>query len=40
MKPSASRAIVEPSTFEMAMVRDPFCRASRCAAVVSAVSPD
>jgi len=32
--------MVESTTFEIAMVREPFALASRWAAVVSAVSPD
>ena len=38
--PSASRVIIEPTTLQMASVFEPFCLASRCAASVSAVSPD
>src|SRR5256886_7651052 len=34
MTPSASRAMVEATTLEIAIVRDPFARASECAAVV------
>jgi hypothetical protein len=38
--PEASRVIMEPTTLQIASVFDPFCLASRCAASVSAVSPD
>ena len=38
--PAASRVTMEPTTLQMASVLDPFCLASRCAASVSAVSPD
>ena len=38
--PAASRVIMEPTTLQMASVFEPFCLASRCAASVSAVSPD
>ena len=38
--PDASRGIIDPITLQMASVFEPFCRASRCAAIVSAVSPD
>ena len=38
--PAASRVIIEPTTLQMASVFEPFCLASRCAASVSAVSPD
>ena len=38
--PAASRVIMEPTTLQMARVLEPFCLASRCAASVSAVSPD
>ena len=38
--PAASRVIMEPTTLQMASVLEPFCLASRCAASVSAVSPD
>ena len=31
---------MEPTTLQMASVFEPFCLASRCAASVSAVSPD
>ena len=40
MVPDASRVIMEPTTLQMASVFEPFCLASRCAASVSAVSPD
>ncbi len=36
----ASRTIVVSGTFEIAMVFTPRVSASRCAAIVSAVSPD
>ena len=38
--PAASRVTIEPTTLQMASVWEPFCLASRCAASVSAVSPD
>ena len=38
--PAASRVIIEPTTLQIASVFEPFCFASRCAASVSAVSPD
>ena len=38
--PAASRVIMEPTTLQIASVFEPFCFASRCAASVSAVSPD
>ena len=38
--PDASRVTIDPTTLQMASVFDPFCLASRCAASVSAVSPD
>ena len=38
--PSASRAIVEETTFTIAIVNAPACLARRMAASVSAVSPD
>ena len=40
MVPAASRVIIEPTTLQMASVFEPFALASRCAASVSAVSPD
>jgi hypothetical protein len=40
MVPAASRVIIDPTTLQIASVFDPFCLASRCAASVSAVSPD
>ena len=40
MVPEASRVIMEPTTLQMASVFEPFDLASRCAAMVSAVSPD
>ena len=38
--PAASRVIIEPMTLQIASVGEPLCFASRCAAIVSAVSPD
>ena len=38
--PAASRVIMDPTTLQIASVFEPFCFASRCAASVSAVSPD
>ena len=38
--PAASRGIIEPITLQIASVFDPLDLASRCAAIVSAVSPD
>src|SRR5712691_11376737 len=40
MVPADSRVIIEPTTLQMATVLEPFALASRCAAMVSAVSPD
>ena len=40
MVPEASRVIIEPTTLQIARVFAPLCFASRCAASVSAVSPD
>ncbi len=38
--PAASRVIIDPTTLQIASVFEPFNLASRCAASVSAVSPD
>jgi hypothetical protein len=38
--PAASRVIMEPTTLQIASVFEPLLLASRCAARVSAVSPD
>ena len=38
--PAASRVIIEPMTLQIASVGEPLIFASRCAARVSAVSPD
>src|SRR4029077_2466478 len=40
MVPSASRGIIDPTTLQIARVFEPLVLASRCAAIVSAVSPD